>query len=114
MFRDFYATMAQVFPVLLLAFAWESRYLEKLKTQTRRPRRIDPSGVWFWTKPRVRVYSLTVVGVIVTDIALTILVLAGACPDLLAIRIFLVTGLVLILSTLMVRMSVDIVEATRT
>lgn len=113
MFRDFYATMAQVFPVLLLTFAWESRYLQQLRAQTRVPRRHSPSGVLFWTKPRVRGYALTVVGVIVIDIVTAVLVLAGVFPDSFAIRVFLLAGLALILGTLMTRMSVDIIEATR-
>ena|ERR1700754_2143999 len=40
--RVFYATMAQVLPVLLLAPVWESRYLENLPNEERRSRRDDP------------------------------------------------------------------------
>lgn len=38
---DFYSTAAQVFPVILLALIWESRYLEKLHLERRLSRRED-------------------------------------------------------------------------
>jgi hypothetical protein len=111
--RDFYATMAQVLPVLLLALVWDSRYLERLRRQTRRSRRVDPKGVLFWTKPRVRVYSLFVTSVLIAGIAVSMLVLSGALSDRAWLRGVLVGGLVLALVTLQVRIASDIVSATR-
>ncbi|WP_125617928.1 hypothetical protein [Actinomadura sp. WAC 06369] len=40
--QEFYTTLAQVFPVLLLALLWDSRYLERLREQERRSRAADP------------------------------------------------------------------------
>jgi hypothetical protein len=113
-YRDFYATMAQVFPVLLLAFVWESRFLERISHEARRTRRHDPSGVLFWTKPRVRVYLLAVTGTVVVGIVVSVAVLGGVFPDGPATRIFLIAGLVLMLATLMTRIAVDVIAATRT
>ena len=76
MSSDLYATAAQVLPVVLLALIWESRFLERLRGQNRRLRRDDPGGVLFWTRPRVRAYSLFIVTVIVTGTALAVLALA--------------------------------------
>lgn len=113
MYRDFYATMAQVLPVLLLALVWEANYLQRLRAQPRPSRRVDPAGVWFWTKPRVRAYSLFVAAVLVTGIAVSMLVLAGALADAAWLRGVLVGILLFALVTLLVRMSTDIVIATR-
>jgi hypothetical protein len=111
--RDFYATMAQVLPVLLLALVWDSMYLERLRQQTRRSRRVDPSGVLFWTKPRVRVYSLFVTSMLIMGIGVSMLVLAGVLADGAWLRGVLVGGLILGLVTLQVRIGSDIVSATR-
>jgi hypothetical protein len=114
MYRDFYATMAQVFPVLLLAFVWESRFLERISHEARLTRRHDPSGVLFWTKPRVRVYLLLVTSVVVVNIMVCVGELAGLVPDRLVTRVFLIGGLALMLGTLMTRIAVDVISATRT
>lgn len=111
--RDFYATIAQVLPVLLLALVWDSRYLERLRTQPRRLRRVDPDGVLFWTKPRVRVYSIFVTAVLIGGIGVGLLVLADVLDDTVALRAVLVGVLVVGLVTLLVRISADVVNATR-
>lgn len=111
--RDFYATMAQVLPVLLLALMWDSNYLQRVRGQSRRLRRDDPGGVWFWTKPRVRLYLLLVAGVLVTAVGVSLLVLAGALEDTAWLRGVLVGALVLALVTLMVRIGSDVIRATR-
>ena len=72
----------------------------------------DSAGVWFWTKPRVRVYMLVVTGVVVGSTGVTVLVLAGLIPDSRALRIVLSGGLVLVLATLLTRISVDVIRAT--
>lgn len=58
--ENFYATLAQVLPLLLLAFIWDSGYRRKLGSE-------DPHGsrsqMRFWTKPRVRAYMLFVASV---------------------------------------------------
>lgn len=112
--RDFYATVAQVLPVLLLAFVFESRHLQRIRSERRRLRREDPAnGVRFWTKGRVRVYTLTVATVALGDTGLCALVLAGSVPDSVPLRAVVVVGLTLALATLLFRISVDILDATR-
>lgn len=112
MASNFYATMAQVLPLLLLALIWDSEYLTRLRQQGRPRRRDDPAGVLFWTKPRVRAYILAVTAVVICSTALTILVLSGLISDSHALRIILVTGLLLVLATLMTRISIDVIQAT--
>lgn len=48
---NFYPTLTQVWPVLLLVLICYSAYLTRLRRQQRPLRREDPTGVWFWTKP---------------------------------------------------------------
>jgi len=109
---DFYATLAQVLPLLLLAFIWDSGFLARLRGQRRLPRRVHPGGVWFWTKPRVRVYTLVVTGVVIVSTAVTVLVIAGLIPDSHALRIALSAGLGLVLITLLTRITLDVLWAT--
>jgi hypothetical protein len=111
-YRDFYATIAQVMPVLLLALIWDSGFLHRLNTQSRRPRRIDPSGVRWWTKPRVRVYALTVASVVIVATGVAVAVLAGLVPDGWFVRAALTAAAVLVLGTLLTRIGVDIIQAT--
>jgi hypothetical protein len=74
--RDYYATVAQVLPVLLLALMSDSGYLERLPPRPRRLRRNEPvGGVRFWTKPRVRAYALFLMSTVVVDTALCVLML---------------------------------------
>lgn len=110
--RDFYATTAQVFPVLLLALVWESRFLERLRSQSRASRAQDPLRGFFWTKPRVRAWTLLVTGVTVTEIVVSVGVLSDAVPDHPAVRAVVCAGLVLVLATITTRAVVDIVEGT--
>lgn len=110
---NFYATLAQVLPLLLLAFIWDSGFLARLRRQRRLPRRIDSTGVLFWTKPRVRVYTLMVAGVVILSTAVTVFVLAGLIPDSYVLRITLSAGLVLVLITLLTRIILDVLWATR-
>jgi hypothetical protein len=112
--RDFYATAAQVIPVLMLALVWESRFLKHLSDHPRLHRRDDPvNGVLFWTKPRVRVWIIFTVLVAVAELMLTTLVLAGAFHDSVALRVTVLTGLGLVLASLLTRAFVDVVQATR-
>lgn len=113
MFGNYYATVAQVLPVLLLAFLWDSGFLQRLRDQRRPTRRTDPHGVWFWTKPRVRVYSIFVATVIILAIAAVLLVLGGLIPDSRALRWAVWAAAALALATLLFRLGVDIVLATR-
>ena len=112
MFNDFYAALAQVLPVLLLALMWDSDYLVRLRRQRRRSRRDDPKGVWFWTKQRVRIYIMIVAAVLVASTATTLFVLAGIVPDSQPLRLALCGGLILALITLLWRICVDIILAT--
>ena len=112
--RDFYATMAQVFPVLMLAIVWESAYLDRLRSKPRRTRREDPaSGVRFWTKRRVRNWTITLVAVTVAEIALITLLLANVVPDAPAYRWVVIGGLTIVLGTILTRAVADILDATR-
>jgi hypothetical protein len=105
--------MAQVLPVLLLALLWDSDYLSRLRRQQRPSRRVDPAGVWFWTKPRVRIHMLFVTTVLIAGIAVSLFVLAGVLADAAWLRGVLVAGLLLALVSLLVRIGSDIVLATR-
>jgi hypothetical protein len=111
-YQDFYSTIAQVMPVLLLALMWDSGFLRQLATQDRPSRKIDPNGVRWWTKPRVRVYVLTVATLMITTIGVAIAVLAGLLPDSRPLRAALTGALVLALATLLTRVSVDVLAAT--
>lgn len=110
---DLYTTVTQVLPVLLLALMWDSAYLARLRDQRRPSRRRDPDAGFRWTKPRVRVYMLTVAGVALADILLGILVLAGAVPDTTTVRVLTVVGLAATLASLLLRIWYDVMEATR-
>lgn len=112
MYRDYYATLAQVLPVLLLAMLWDSGFLHRLRAEPRRPRRDDPAGVRFWTKPRVRVYFLFVSTILVLGTGAAMLVLAGLLPDSVVLRGVLTGGVVVALATLLTRISADTLAAT--
>lgn len=111
---DFYTTMAQVLPLLLLALIWDSSFLDRLRGERRLSRRVDPAGVLFWTKPRVRVYTLTIAGVVIVSTGISILVLARFIPDSFTLRVILSCGLVLVLGTLLTRIYYDVIVATST
>lgn len=110
---NFYSTAAQVLPIILLALLWESGYLEKVHLQRRRPRREDPEhGVLFWTKPRVRVYALTVTTATLACLVACMVVLAGLVPDSVGLRAVIVAGIVLESASLLYRIWNDIWDAT--
>ncbi|MGW0993559.1 hypothetical protein ACWD5V_09650 [Streptomyces sp. NPDC002523] len=112
--RDFYATVAQVLPVLLLALVFESRHLERIRQEQRRLRSEDPTnGVRFWSKSRVRVFTLSVAVIVLGDVGLCVLMLAGGVPDSVVLRVVVSAGLILALATLLFRISVDVLDATR-
>lgn len=114
MSEAFYPTLAQVLPMLLLALLWESGYLRSIGAEPRVPRSLDPhNGVRFWTKPRVRVHVLAVATLLVVDIGITIAVLAGILPDWGATRVLVLLGAVLALATLLTRVWVDVLAATK-
>ena len=114
MASDFYTTMAQVFPILLLALIWDSSFLDRLRGQRRRLRRVDPSGVLFWTKPRVRVYTLFVGTVVIAFTGVCVLELAGFIPNSFALRVVMCCGLALVLGTVLTRIWFDVIAATST
>lgn len=111
---DFYTTMAQVLPLLLLALIWDSSFLDRLRGQRRLSHRVDPAGVWFWTKPRVRVYTLTIAAVVIVSTGISILVLAHFIPDSFTLRLVLSCAVVLVLGTLLTRIYYDVIVATST
>ena len=111
--RDFYSTLAQVLPVLILAICWESRYFDHLKKQDRRGSKPGTDEPYFWRKPRVRVFGIFVCGTTIVEIAIASLVLAVIIPSSFPLRVVLMLGLFLVLSTLLTRLCVDLVEATQ-
>ncbi|MEV0619505.1 hypothetical protein AB0I81_39730 [Nonomuraea sp. NPDC050404] len=103
--RDFYATVAQVLPVVLLALVWDSKYFDGLSARQR--------NVRFWTLERVRNYALTVATVIIADLAVCLLVLAGTVPDSAWLRGVVIAGAVLGLASLLFRIFATIIANTR-
>src|SRR5215813_9011978 len=109
--RDFYGTVAQVLPVVILALVWESRYFEVLRARPRATRENDPiNGVRFWTLPRVRVYSLVVASAIIIDVAVCLLVLAGVIQDNGVLRGVVLAGVIIGLMNLLYRIWVHVTE----
>ncbi len=108
---DFYVAVGTVLPLLLLALIWDSRALERLKTEERKLKK-DGGNVLFWVKPRVRRYMLFVATVIVAALGLCILELAGFVPNSLALRLILVLAVALTLGSLITRIWVDVIAAT--
>ncbi|WP_433789556.1 hypothetical protein [Actinoplanes sp. CA-252034] len=106
MHDDFYTTLSQVLGVLVLSLMWDSQYLLRLTRQ-------DRAGVLFWTKPRVRVYSLIVATTLIAGIATSMGVLGGFLDDTAPLRSGLFGILGLGLATLLTRLSADIITATR-
>jgi hypothetical protein len=113
MARDYYATSAQVLPILLLALLWDSRFLENVATESRSARRHDPEkGVFFWTRRRVRIYSLVVATAITINTGMCLLVLVGLVGDSPVVRGSVLAGTALALGTLLTRAYVEIIKAT--
>jgi hypothetical protein len=102
---DFYATTAQVIPVLLLALVWESGYLERLKKE-------DRTNGYFWTKPRVRAWGLIMSGAALVGETAMLLVLADAVGDGILAKGLGLAGVAALLGSLGVRLIVDIVAGT--
>lgn len=109
--RDLYATLAQVFPVLLLTIVWDREWLVRLAVRTRRT--ATTPGVLFWTKPVVRWYSVFLMFVLTAAIGACILVLAGMLDDARWLRGILVGATALALGTLAVRIAAGVLDATR-
>lgn len=106
MHDDFYTTLSQVLGVLVLSLMWDSQYLHRLTRQ-------DRTRVLFWTKPRVRIYSLIVASFLIAGIGAAMGVLADFLDDTTPLRIGLFGVLGLGLVTLLTRLSADIITATR-
>ncbi|WP_322755307.1 hypothetical protein [Frankia sp. Cas3] len=112
MHAEFYTTVAQVIPVFLLGLMWESAYLDRLRTE-RRPARGGGVPGYFWTKPRVRVFILSVTTAVMLALLVDVLVLVGVVSDTVLVRSVVVAGLVIVMGTLFFRIWVDVVRATR-
>jgi hypothetical protein len=111
--NDFYSTVAAVMPIVLLALVWDSELLRRLPSQNRTLRRIDPGGVHFWTRPRVRVYTISVAGAVMCAIAIAAFVLGGILSDSIGLRWFESCVLCLELGTLLTRITVDVTAVTK-
>jgi hypothetical protein len=98
--RDFYATVAQVLPIVVLALVWDSGYFETLR---------DPNRTaWFWKTPVVRTYSVIVATVVIADTALCLMVLAGVLGNSVALRGTVFAGIALALGSLLFRICAHI------
>jgi len=102
---DFYATTAQVIPVLLLALIWESKYLDSLKDPTR--------TAWFWKKTQVRIWALFMSVAAVAGEVAALLVLADIVDPGDVPRWIAIVGLASLLGSLLVRLTTDILDATK-
>jgi hypothetical protein len=102
---DFYATSAQVIPVLLRALVWESGYLTRLRAENR-------SSGFFWTKPRVRAWGLFMSVTAIGGEASALLVLADIAAPGLVTKGFSLLGMAALLGSLAVRLVSDILSAT--
>lgn len=111
--RDFYATAANVIPILMLALIWESSFLERLRTQARPRRKDAPDGVLFWTKRRVRVWTIFVMLVAAIELGLCLMVLGGFVDDGFTLRTVVIVGVACVLASLVTRAVVDTIEATK-
>ena len=86
MHDDFYTTLAQVLPVLLLAFIWDSAYLERLRGQEPADAGSGSRGRPVLNESRVRPFTLFVAALVVASIAITMLQLAASSPDSFALE----------------------------
>ncbi|MEU5260617.1 hypothetical protein [Amycolatopsis sp. NPDC021455] len=111
--RDFYTTLAQVLPFLILAICWDSKYLDRLRDQDREGKKPGTNRGYFWRKSRVRIFGILVCSTTIAEIAVVFLVLVGAIADSAALRVVLLLGLFLVLGTLLTRLCVDVGDATR-
>ena len=109
--RDFYATLAQVLPVVLLTIVWDRDWLTRLASRVRRTP--TTPGVVFWTKPVVRWYLVVLTVVLVGAVGLCVVVLAGALGDAVWLRVVLVAATGMALATLAVRIAAGVLDATR-
>ncbi len=110
-YRDFYATLAQVLPLLLLTIVWDRDWLATLPRRHRGT--AGPDAVRFWTKPVVRYYTLVLTAALLCAIGVSVLVLAGTLDDTVGLRIFLVVATAMSLATLLVRIGTGVIKATR-
>ncbi|MGR7026208.1 hypothetical protein [Geodermatophilus sp. URMC 62] len=104
---DFYTTLAQVLPVLLLTIVWDRDYLDE-------PRTRNDADVVFWTRNIVRWYSVALSTILILGIAICLLVLARVLPDADWVRGGLTGVTALALLTLSVRIGARVVQATTT
>lgn len=103
---DFYATTAQVIPVLLLALVFESGYFNRIKDE-------DRSNNAVFTKPVVRWWSLFMIAAALAGEAAMMLVLADIVDGGVVPKAFALTGVTALLGSMAVRLTVDIWDATK-
>jgi hypothetical protein len=103
---DFYGTMAQVIPVLLLALTWESGYLERLRKE-------DRSDYPVFKKPVVRWWGLLAIVAALVGESVMVLVLADVVGDGDVAKAFGLAGVAGLLGSMAVRLTSDIWTATK-
>ncbi len=108
-YRDFYATLAQVLPVLLLTIVWDRDWLADLPN---RRHGTGPDDVRLWTKPIVRWYTLMLTAVLLNAIGSSVLVLPGVLDDTAWLRSLLIAAAAMSLATLFVRIGAGVIKAT--
>jgi hypothetical protein len=96
---DFYANSAQVLAIVILALVWDSGYFSKLRTRT-----FTKTGFWSWNRAKIRAYSVAVAVVVISDLGLCMVVLAGLFTNSTALRVIVGAGVALVLGTLLFRM----------
>ena len=97
---DFYATAAQVFPVLFLAIAWDSGYFKRLRSRT-------DDNAKFWKLGRIRMFGFVLCSWNIASLCIALFVLAGLIHDSIGLRLFVLVGLVVSAATLLYRIYED-------
>src|SRR4051794_32009965 len=103
---EFYATTAQVIPVLLLALTWESNYLNRVKKEDRRNKRVFTKGVVRW-------WSIFAVTVALLGEAMMVLVLANVVSSGDGAKSLGVSGVGVLIGSMIVRVFSEIWDATK-
>jgi hypothetical protein len=104
---EFYATAAEMFPVLFLAIAWDSGYFKSLKGRT-------DDKAWFWKRRQIRWFGIVLCTWNILSIVVALLVLAGLAPDWIVLRLLVMVGLVVSAGTLLYRIYAALRDATKT
>jgi hypothetical protein len=101
---DLYSTAAQVIPVLLLALAWDSKYLDRLRD--------EPRESVFWRKPRVAIWSYFGTGAALLAEAVCLLVVSSVLDPGVVAKGLTLVGIGALIGSIWTRIYVDIHRGT--